>query len=183
MSSAVDGAIDYHQNASLKQTERPVRYIEGILTGAPIWVWPLLVALIWLGLRSTKQRRVPVWLIFAMPLLALTSFGKVLALAAQPFGLHGYLAGYAIGALFGWIGQGGWLISKQGGFAEIRGEWFTLLAVMTIFWANFAQGVLGALAPEVLSVTLYPPVFASIIGIPGGFFMGRTLRTIATPRS
>lgn len=158
-----------------------MRYIEGILTGAPVWVWPLLVVLIILGLRSTKQRRVPVWLIYAMPLLALTSFGKVIALSQLPFGLQGYLAGYALGILGGWIGQGHWLISKQGGLAEIRGEWFTLLAVMTIFWANFVQGVLTAIAPDLLNAPLYTPLFALIIGIPGGFFLGRTLRTITAP--
>ena len=158
-----------------------MRYIEGILTGAPIWVWPLLVALIWLGLRSTKQRRVPVWLIYAMPLLAFTSFGQIIALAEQPYGLPGYLAGYALGVFGGWIGQRRWLISKSGGTVEVRGEWFTLLAVMTIFWANFVQGVLGALAPDMLLAPLYPPVFAVVIGIPAGFFMGRTLRTLAEP--
>ena len=154
-----------------------VQYIEGILTGAPIWVWPLLAALIWLGLRSTKRRHVSVWLIYLMPLLAITSFGKVMALAGQPMGLHGYLIGVGLGVLGGWIGQNKWLISKSGGTAEVRGEWFTLIAVMTIFWANFAEGVLIALAPEVLTAPIYAPIFAVVIGVPGGFFIGRTLRT------
>ena len=157
-----------------------MQYISGILTGAPIWVWPLLAVLVWLGLRSSKQRRVPVWLVYAMPLLALTSFERILALAEKPYGLHGYLAGYALGTLGGWIGQRRWLITKSNGIVEVKGEWFTLLAVMTIFWANFVQGVLGALAPDVLAAPLYAPIFAMVIGIPGGFFLGRTARTVAT---
>jgi len=34
--------------------------ILNIIFGAPLWVWPLLVALIWIGLRSARGRRTSV---------------------------------------------------------------------------------------------------------------------------
>jgi hypothetical protein len=35
-----------------------------LLTGAPIWVWPLLVVLILVGLRARNERTAPVLLIY-----------------------------------------------------------------------------------------------------------------------
>ena len=31
--------------------------LSGILTGAPLWVWPLLAGLILLGLKASKNRK------------------------------------------------------------------------------------------------------------------------------
>ena len=41
-----------------------------LLTGAPIWVWPLLGVLILMGLRACKERSAPVLLIYGLPVRA-----------------------------------------------------------------------------------------------------------------
>ncbi|MEM7189922.1 MAG: hypothetical protein AAF439_09955 [Pseudomonadota bacterium] len=156
-------------------------YINGILTNAPVWVWPLLAVLILLGLRATRTRRVPVLVIYLMPLLMLVSADRVITLVQTSQGLLGYVSGLSIGALLGLRGQRYWLIEKSGRHATVRGEWATLTAMMVIFWANFAEGVLKALRPELLQAPAFTPLFAAIIAAAGGFFLGRMIVTILAP--
>ncbi len=42
----------------------------GILGGAPIWVWPLLVLLVFIGFKTAKPRQTCLILFYFLPFLA-----------------------------------------------------------------------------------------------------------------
>ncbi|MEM1162345.1 MAG: hypothetical protein AAGJ28_15545 [Pseudomonadota bacterium] len=158
-----------------------MKVIEGIAANAPVWVWPLLAMLVLLGLRATRTRRVPLLLIYMMPLLMLISIDRVAALVQTYPGLAGYVSGLSIGALIGLRCQRRWLIQKSGRHATLRGEWGTLIGMMVIFWANFAEGVLKVGRPDILQSPSFTPLFAAIIAAAGGFFLGRMILTMMAP--
>tara|TARA_B110000977_G_C11051607_1_gene482558 strand:- start:1765 stop:2037 length:273 start_codon:yes stop_codon:yes gene_type:complete len=53
-----------------------------ILTGTPLWVWPLFILLVVLGLRARHERMVPIVMFYALPLLGLSALNAVAGLSA-----------------------------------------------------------------------------------------------------
>ena len=53
-----------------------------VMTGAPLWVWPLLVVLVMGGARARRNRWVPVGMVYALPLLGVLGPRTVLSLPA-----------------------------------------------------------------------------------------------------
>jgi len=149
--------------------------MNAIATGAPIWVWPLLASLLFLGLRSSRTRMVPAGLVYAMPILGLLSLHGLAGLHPAPqiwltFALA-YLTGCATGLSLG----RSWIIGRDGNRLHIKGEWLTLAQVLVIFLLNFITGYLRAVAPAVLIGFAFPAGFALIAGLSAGLFAGRAL--------
>lgn len=158
-----------------------MHFLEGLVLGAPVWVWPLLAVLMWLGLRATRDRSAPVWLTYLMPLITLSAIPRIISLVETTPGLAGYVAGMVAGIAFGYWRQGAWIVGKSAGMLQMRGEWFTLVAVMIIFWSNFVNGTVQAINPELPDHPAYALTLAVVLALAGGFFLGRTIRTIVTP--
>ena len=74
----------------------------GILTGAPVWVWPLLGLLVIVGLMSIRSRLSRIWPFYLMPLFAVLAIRAVAGMHVAPelWGL--FAASYATGAVLGW---------------------------------------------------------------------------------
>ncbi|MBY4893076.1 hypothetical protein KUL25_09900 [Rhodobacteraceae bacterium N5(2021)] len=146
-----------------------------IFTEAPLWIWPLLAGLVVVGLGALRERRVPTWMIYALPVLV------VLALRSVA-GLQPALPGWAVFAVV-WVGSAlvgyrlanRWVIARTDGHVRLRGEALTLVALMLIFWANFAAGVLDAVAPAALHSAIGVGAFAGLLAAASGQFAGRAL--------
>lgn len=149
-----------------------------MLTQAPLWIWPLLAVLVSAGLRAMRERRVPIWIVYVMPALV------VLALQSVA-GLEPGLPGWLLFALV-WVGSAfigfrlakRWVVGREGGHVRLRGEALTMVALMLIFWANFAAGVLEAVAPASLHSAIGVGVFAGVLAAASGQFAGRALWTM-----
>lgn len=61
---------------------------------------------------------------------------------------------------------------------RLRGDRITIVILMVIYFSNFANGVVGAAAPQLLDATAYTVIFAGLIGLCAGSFTGRALRVI-----
>ena len=134
-----------------------------LFTQAPLWVWPLLALLIVAGLRALRDRRAPIWLTYAMPafvLLALRTLGT-LEPGISAWVIFGVVWGIA--GLLGYRIARRWVLYREGSRVHLRGEVVTLVALMVIFWANFAAGVLDATAPEVLHSSFGLGLFAAVL--------------------
>jgi hypothetical protein len=149
-----------------------------ILTNAPIWVWPLFLLLLVIGLRASRPRKAPLLLILALPLLGVLSLRTLGGLPAPVWGWAVWIGALIIGGVIGARLQSRWLIAREGRWVSLRGEWLTLTAMMLLFWSNFATGVLQAVAPGVLAAPVFVAALACVLGLCAGSFLGRAIHTL-----
>lgn len=149
-----------------------------ILSGAPLWIWPLLLLLVLLGLHASRTREMLILPFFAMPLIGLTNVPTLLAQNQPERAFLVWGLAYVCGALIGFTLQGRWILWRRGLRAKVAGEWLSLAVMMLLFWANFANGLLDALAPEVTALATYGIGFPALLGLASGTFLGRPLRIV-----
>ncbi len=157
--------------------------IEGIVNGAPIWVWPLLVLLLFIGYMASKPRQTSIIVFYCLPLLGLISISSVASLPFQTVAWTGFAIGYVAGAAGAYLLQNKWLLGKQGRTISLSGEWFTMLVLMVIFWMNFAGGMMEAINPGLYSTEGFIALSALLVGAAAGSFLGRALKVIKYSRS
>lgn len=78
--------------------------IVNIIGHTPVWVFPLIVAVLWLGSINLRERTVPLRSLFIFPLVMLVlSIGNSTGTTASPLvALVDWLFSAAIGAVIGW---------------------------------------------------------------------------------
>lgn len=154
-----------------------------IVSGAPVWVWPLLVLLIVLGLRASRTRTAPVILYLLLPLLGILSLRAVNALPAAQTIWAFFGVAALLGAYGGFLFQRKRVISKSQGRVTLKGEWLTMFVLMLIFWMQFVSGVIKSVSPETYASGNFHMVFASVAGLVAGTFIGRALCLIMAPNA
>lgn len=152
-----------------------------ILTGAPLWVWPLLVFLVYIGFRSTRSRQTSIYLIYSLPLLGMMTLNSIRDLPDREMAWGSFLLFYVSGAVIGYLYQKGCILKKQGSVLFLKGEWVTFIAIMVIFWMNFAKGVTEAISPEFLHSPIFITGYTLAIGLAAGSFLGRAIRSARFP--
>ncbi|WP_439142342.1 hypothetical protein [Planktotalea sp.] len=148
----------------------------------PIWVFPLFLLLLILGLRASKTRRVPIAVIYALPLLGILTLNNIVSLEAPSWIWLMAALAYGIGIFFGMRWQKDWIISFQGRTVELQGEWITLSAMMLIFMAGFVNGFLTDTLPELTKSALFLVFFTAFTCAPAGQFLGRAITTLRSSR-
>ncbi|KPD13074.1 hypothetical protein AN476_07145 [Phaeobacter sp. 11ANDIMAR09] len=148
----------------------------GILTGAPIGVWPLLALLIALGLLCSRDRQISLLSQIPVPLIALINLPSLLALEAYRLAFISWGLAYLCGILGGFWKQGHWTLARTGLRVMAAGEWFSLTALMLLFWANFANGLVASLFPELAAMASFQILYLALLGVLSGSFLGRLLR-------
>ncbi len=144
-----------------------------ILKNTPIWVWPLLILLIALGLRASKERWMPAAMIYFMPLLGLLSVNNMLALPNQILVWGAFFLFYSLGALLGARLQKGWTLGREGGRIHVAGEWVTMLTIVLVFVASFLNGMFVAILPELIGLPIVYLGLTVIKASVAGVFIGR----------
>lgn len=131
-------------------------------TGAPVWVWPLLVALVALGVSRLREREMPVWRLLLLP--AILSTVSVLGIIARDLSgaeLGASLAGAVAGLLAGgWSMRGVAVVRLARNRIRVKGEAVSLVAILGIFASHFAAGTLAATAPHILEMQWVAELFA-----------------------
>jgi len=150
-------------------------------TNVPIWVFPLFIALVILGLRARKDRRVPIALICLLPFLGILTLRNIVAMSPPNWLWIIAASGYAGGIALGIRLQSGWVIERHAQFATVKGEWVTLSAMMIVFVAGFLNGFLSATTPELAQTALFLTGFTAITCLASGQFLGRAIETLRTP--
>ncbi|THD72920.1 hypothetical protein E7681_13425 [Thalassobius vesicularis] len=148
-----------------------------VLANVPLWVWPLFVLLLIVGLRATRPRRAPLALVLALPLLGVLSLRSLSTLPDPMIVWPIWAIAILLGTALGHRLQTRWLISRDGPWLQLRGEWLTLATAMLIFWSNFAGGVMRVLAADALSGAPFQTGFALVLGLCAGTFLGRAIRS------
>ncbi len=155
-----------------------------IILHAPLWVWPLLLGLIGLGLVQVQDRSVPGAVVLALPLVMVpySAYGLIATFGADPRVLTAWCAG-----ILATIALNQSVLGIPHGVVRDRGHWrflvrgslLPLVVMMAIFWTRFVLGVLAGMAPATISGPSFVIGIAFWLGLCGGFFPARTIRILS----
>jgi hypothetical protein len=153
-------------------------FLLAVLQHTPVWVWPLLAALLSLGIRQAAPRTVTLRRATVLPLamLALSLWGVVSVFESGPA-----LAAWAFGGLAaaGWGVRTGsprgvrWSAAEQ--VFRMPGSWVPLALILAIFGAKFGVGVSLALHPDWRGASGFALGASLAYGVISGLFAGRAI--------
>jgi uncharacterized membrane protein len=135
-----------------------------IAAGIPVWIWPLLVVLVALGISRMRDREMPVWRLLLLPSILISVslitavFGGLDAAAVLAL-----TAGMALGAMTGWWTMRDADADRLSGYrVRVRGESVSLIAILVIFASRFAAGMLEATGSALLELPGMAELFVLI---------------------
>lgn len=145
-----------------------------IVANTPLWVWPLMVFVVWIGVLSLRARTMPVWRLAILPVVSLVFSLAGIAQSAQP-GLAA--AGWTVALLAAFplglaLGRRRAVRFLADGRLEIAGGWFMLAFGLSIFAARYALGVLFGVAPALKAETLWIGLAGAVGGVVAGIGLG-----------
>lgn len=148
-----------------------------IAGGAPIWVWPLLVALIALGGSRMRDREMAIWRLMLLPAI-LGAMSVFMAVNSQLAGssVAAAIAGAVAGGFTGW-----WSLRNTpamllgGNRVRVKGEVVSMIAILVIFVARFASGAVSATSPGLASLPAVSAVFAALPAFCAALMVARAL--------
>ena len=143
-----------------------------IVTHTPLWVWPLLALLLWLGVVALRRRAVPLWRLLVVPALFITWGGLSLVQRAQatPSFALVWLGAAVLGAV---LARALWRLEaaapdRARNLVTVRGTALPLVRNIVLFVAKYALAVAMARAPT--------PLLAlgdiAVSGLGAGYFLG-----------
>lgn len=150
------------------------------ISNTPVWVWPLLLGLLVLGLRQTRTQHMGWMRVTVLPLVlvGLSVYGTLAVAGAYPAALLLW-ALVALGAAT--------LVLRQPLPADahydlahrrftVPGSAVPLALMMGIFLTKYAVGATQTLAPALLQTTVAAGSIAVLYGLCSGVLLGRSLR-------
>jgi hypothetical protein len=146
-----------------------------IVVNTPLWVWPLMLFVLWLGWRGLQPRVMSPARLAILPLISLGTSLAGVAQSLQP-GLG--LAGWAVALLpalpVGWaIGtRRAVRLRPEGHGLDVAGGWFTLAFGVSIFAVRYTLGVLSGVMPGLHAEPLWIVLSGGVGGIVTGIGLG-----------
>jgi hypothetical protein len=146
-----------------------------IVVNTPLWVWPLMLFVLWLGWRGLQPRTMPPARLAILPLVGLGTSLAGIAQSLQPgLALAGWAAALAMALPIGWaIGaRCGVRLRPEDGRLEVAGGWFALGFGLSIFVVRYTLGVLSGVMPGLRAEPFWIVLSGSIGGIVTGIGVG-----------
>ena len=167
--------------APVRRKSSMFRFLIGVVSHTPPWVWAILVALVVLGLKQLRDHVVSRARLIAQPL----ALGVLSLLAAtSAFGLQWLpLAGWAAGVMLGIALNRPLALPRQvqalaGDRWAIGGSWAPLALLMLIFWLRYAVAASLAVSPGLANIGLFVLASGLLYGSTTGLFVARALRVL-----
>ena len=144
-----------------------------IIIHTPLWVWPLLLFVLWLGWRGLRPSVVS-WRLGILPLVGLINSLVGLVESATPViaagsWLAALLAAFPVGYL---IGNRRAVRRLSDGRFEAAGGWFSMVFGLSIFAVRYALGVLFGWLPVLKTETLWIMIANGVGGVVAGIGLG-----------
>jgi hypothetical protein len=151
--------------------------IMGIVTGTPLWVWPLLAYLLYVGWRRTHDRAVAPVKLFIMPtVITGLALYNLLASGLSAAALATFVAGAVLGIVAGRaVGRRRTATWNGDGLLLIRGDWIPLVLTLAVFALRYASGVTKAIDPVLASSPVFVAAGAFASGLFAALFLARTV--------
>jgi hypothetical protein len=153
-----------------------------ILQHSPWWIYPLLLLLVWFGVRGMRPRTLPIWRLAIVPLVFI-GWG-IVSILSRPTASGGLIADWLVCAA---VGAGTARLSTRRmtvaidslrGKVTLQGSIGPLVRNLLVFAMKYAVGVAMALLP-----TRRAEIALLDIGVSGamaGYFLGWLGRIIGT---
>ncbi|HSI00501.1 MAG TPA: alpha/beta fold hydrolase [Reyranella sp.] len=144
-----------------------------IVAHTPLWVWPLLALVLWLGWWARAPRIVHPLRLAALPLVGLgVTLAGIVQSMAPALTLAGWLVGLLLSLPLGWaVGRRRAVAWQPDGRVWIDGGWFLLGFALSIFAARYALGVTFGVWPRLAA----QPAWIAGAGAVGGAIAGTGL--------
>ncbi|MCD1625728.1 MAG: hypothetical protein ACU0B7_10495 [Paracoccaceae bacterium] len=155
--------------------------LTSIFSAIPLWVFPLLAGLVWLGRRAAQDRDASPWMIYALPLLGLMSLNRALGLPLAEVALTAMVIAYLTGCVLGYGVQPMWIVARDPKKIRLRGEWVTMITILGLFSLNFTAGMMQGLDPSMTEAMIPTLVFGAAAGLLSGSLAGRAIRVALWP--
>ncbi len=146
-----------------------------IAVNTPVWVWPLMLFVLWLGWRGLQPRTMPPARLAILPLVGLATSLAGIAQSLQPsFALAAWAAALLMALPLGWgIGaRRAVRMRPDDGRLEVAGGWFALGFGISIFVVRYALGVLSGVMPHLRAEPLWIVLSGGVGGIVTGIGLG-----------
>jgi Serine aminopeptidase, S33 len=172
------------KSAQFATREAYVPSLFQIVTNTPLWVWPLMLAVVALGLYGLRPRTVPLVRLAILPLVGLgTSLAGIVQSPQPGLAAVGWIAALLVLLPVGHaIGRRRQARAVPGGRLEIAGGWFMLLFGLSIFATRYALGVLFGVMPALKTVPLWIVVSGAVGGAIAGIGLGWLAGLVARAR-
>ena len=145
-----------------------------IVIHTPLWVWPLMLFVLWLGWWGLQPRTVPPARLAILPLVGVGTSLVTIAQSAQPsLGLSGLVVTLIAALPLGYaIGSRRTVSLADNGRIAIDGGWFALCFGVSIFAVRYALGVLFGVMPALRAQPFWIVLSGSVGGIVAGIGLG-----------
>ena len=146
-----------------------------IVVNTPLWVWPLMLFVLWLGWYGLQPRTMPPARLAILPLVGLGTSLAGIAQSLQPgLALAGWAAALLAALPLGWtIGARRPVrLRPEDGRLEVAGGWFALGFGISIFVVRYALGVLSGVMPHLRAEPLWIVLSGGVGGIITGIGVG-----------
>lgn len=158
-----------------------------IFQHAPIWVWPLFLVLIALGLRQVRSRSVPPMpvIVISGAMLLLSGYGVISAFKGSAWALLAW-AGMLASTLLICQRMGypqGWQLDIYTQRLQIPGSWLPLALFMAIFLIKFAVGATLSMRPELAQQMQFALPISAMYGLLSGLFAARSWHALRLSRT
>jgi hypothetical protein len=150
--------------------------IVNVIGHTPVWVFPLIVAVLWLGSINLRERNVSPRSLFVFPVVMLVmSIGNSIGTSAGPWtALAAWLFSAAIGAVIGWqLTQRPRAIEPKSGRITLPGSAIPLLVCIAIIILRYAFGYLYGRYPDLRADENYALALIAGGALLGGVMLGR----------
>jgi hypothetical protein len=150
-----------------------------IVQRTPIWVFPLIVVVLWLGSINLRKRTVSPRVLWALPMMMLAmATGNSIGVAAEPLTvLLDWLFAATIGAAIGWmLTQKPLAIEPGAGRMTLPRSVVPLAVCVAMILLRYTFGYLYGRYPELRADRTYALTLIAGSAVLGGIMLGRGAR-------
>lgn len=148
-----------------------------ILTGTPIWVYPLFLLLLWLGFSASRQRTRSRFALIRLPCIFVVWSILNIWLNARNLvpTVGAWAGGVILGASIGYLMFRSARVTRHtdAELIVVPGTWLTLCLIVAIFAMNYMFGYLRARSPGLLDSYPHALLVTGLSGVSGGIFIGQ----------
>jgi len=146
-----------------------------IVVNTPLWLWPLMLFVLWLGLQGLRPRTLSPARLAILPLVGIITSLAGVAQSLQPgLAVAGWVVCLLMALPLGYVlgSRRAVRLQTEDGRLEVAGGWFSLVFGLSIFAVRYALGVLFGVLPGLRAEPLLIVLSAGVGGIVAGIGLG-----------